>query len=123
MHSVLRSGGGHSHLHMRTHVSVSRVWTQAKETDQRLLPDLPETHQGRDQNLQAMRRCRTLKAAENQLELSVISGPFCSFDSCSITSLCVPTLNSTPQKKTPLPLPDPDAVEQHEVCLMLAQTF
>lgn len=55
MHRVLRSRGGHCHLHMRTHVSLSRVWTQAQETDQRWLPYLPETHQGRDKNVQAMR--------------------------------------------------------------------
>lgn len=54
MHHLLRPGGGHSHLHLRTHVSVQRLRPEAEETDQRMLSNMQEAHQRCYQNISAM---------------------------------------------------------------------
>lgn len=54
MHHLLRSGSGHGHLHLRTHVLVQRLWAQAEATDKRVLPDMQEAHQRRYQNIPAL---------------------------------------------------------------------
>lgn len=54
MHHLLRPGGGHSHLHLWTHVSVQRLWAEAEETDQCVLSNMPEAYQRCYQNISAM---------------------------------------------------------------------
>ena len=51
---MLRPGRGHGHLHLWTHVSVPRVWAEAQETDERLLPYLPQAHQRCHQDVSAL---------------------------------------------------------------------
>lgn len=55
VHHLLRPGGGHGHLHLRTHVPVQRLRAEAEEADQRVLPHMPEAHQGRDQDVSPVR--------------------------------------------------------------------
>lgn len=54
VHHLLRPGGGHRHLHLRTHVSVQRLWAEAEETDQCMLSNMQEAYQRCNQNLSAM---------------------------------------------------------------------
>lgn len=61
VHHLLRPGGGHGHLHLRTHVSVQRLWPEAKETDQCVLSDMQEADQRRYQNVPAV-MARMLKS-------------------------------------------------------------
>lgn len=67
VHRVLRPGGGHRHLHLWTHVSVQRLRTEAQETDQCVLSDLPETHKGRHKNLQAMKGLEHFLSVQNSV--------------------------------------------------------
>lgn len=54
MHHLLWSGGGHSHLHLWTHVSVQQLWAEAEETDQCMLSNMQEAYQRCYQNISAM---------------------------------------------------------------------
>lgn len=48
---LLRELGGHSHLRLRTHVSVLHLWHQAQEDVQRLLSNLQKANQRHNQDL------------------------------------------------------------------------
>lgn len=54
MHRLLWPGGGHSHLHLWTHVSVQRLRAEAEETDQCVLSNMQEAYQRCNQDISAV---------------------------------------------------------------------